>query len=135
MPGSPTLSSRQRAHVLKTDRSRSHRNSTLWLVYSVKQDQDILLHSNRSLVHWLAFLETDSSVMSFRPVTDDLVAHLRLRQELLWLGRCSLLTPTARAASSRQHESARAAAEDGCGIAQLAFNKVAFLLPSAQKMA
>lgn len=59
MPGSPTLSSRQRACVLETDRSRGHRNSNLWLVDSVKQDQDIFLNSDRSL-----------------PITDDLVAYL-----------------------------------------------------------
>jgi hypothetical protein len=76
MPGTPTLPSRQRARVLDTYRSRGHRNSNLWLVYSVKQDQDILLHSDRSLVHWLAFLETDPSVRGFRPITDELVAQL-----------------------------------------------------------
>lgn len=78
MPGTPSLPSRQRARVLNTYRSRGHRNSNLWLVYSVKQDQDILLHSDRSLVHWLAFLETDPSVLGFRPVTDELVTQLKV---------------------------------------------------------
>jgi hypothetical protein len=63
--------------VLETYRSRGHRNSNLWLVYSVKQDQDILLHSDRSLVHWLAFLETDPAVAGFRPITDELVGQLK----------------------------------------------------------
>lgn len=78
MPGTPSLPSRQRARVLETYRSRGHRNSNLWLAYSVKQDQDLLLHSDRSLVHWLAFLETDPSVVGFRPITDELSAQLKV---------------------------------------------------------
>lgn len=66
--GSPTLSSRQRARVLASYRGRGHRNGNLWLVYSVKENRDILLHSDRSLVHWLVFLETDSSVASFHEI-------------------------------------------------------------------
>lgn len=77
MPGSPTLPSRQRARVLETYRGRGHRNSNLWLVYSVKQNQDILLHSDRSLVHWLAFLESDPTVLGFRPIADELAAQLK----------------------------------------------------------
>lgn len=78
MSGSPTLPSRQRARVLETYRGRGHRNSNLWLVYSVKQNQDILLHSDRSLVHWLAFLETDPTVLGFRPVTDQLASQMQV---------------------------------------------------------
>jgi hypothetical protein len=78
VPGSPTLRSRQRARVLDTYRGRGHRNSNLWLVYSVKQNQDILLHSDRSLVHWLAFLETDPTVLGFRPVADQLGSLLQV---------------------------------------------------------
>jgi hypothetical protein len=47
-------------------------------VYSVKRDEDLLLHSDRSLVHWLAFLETDPSVIGFRPITDELSALLKV---------------------------------------------------------
>lgn len=78
MPAAPSLPSRQRARVLETYRSRGHRNSNLWLVYSVKLDQDILFHSDRSLVHWLSFLETDHSVSSFQPIDADLAARLSM---------------------------------------------------------
>jgi hypothetical protein len=76
MAAAQTLPSRQRARVLQTYRSRGRRNSNLWLVYSVKQDQDILLHSDRSLVHWLTFLETDPAVLGFRPVPEEVLAQL-----------------------------------------------------------
>lgn len=78
MAGAQTLPSRQRARVLDAYRGRGHRNSNLWLVYSVKQDQDILLHSDRSLVHWLTFLETDPSVVGFRPLTEEMSAALKV---------------------------------------------------------
>ena len=78
MPSGPTLPSQQRARVLETYRGRGHRNSNLWLVYSVKQNLDLLLHSDRSLVHWLAFLETDPSVVGFRPITEELSAQLKV---------------------------------------------------------
>jgi hypothetical protein len=70
MAGVQTLPSRQRARVLEAYRGRGHRNSNLWLVYSVKQDQDLLLHSDRSLVHWLTFLEGDPDVTGFAPIPD-----------------------------------------------------------------
>lgn len=78
MAGVQTLPSRQRARVLDAYRGRGHRNSNLWLVYSVKEDQDLLLHSDRSLVHWLAFLESDPSVAGFRPIPDELSAVLKV---------------------------------------------------------
>ena len=64
--------------MLDAYRGRGRRNSNLWLVYSVKQDQDILLHSDRSLVHWLTFLETDPSVVGFRPLTEEMSAELKV---------------------------------------------------------
>ncbi|AXA90818.1 hypothetical protein [Massilia sp. YMA4] len=78
MPGAQTLPSRQRARVLDAYRGRGHRNSNLWLVYSVKQDQDLLLHSDRSLVHWLTFLESDPTVTSFVPIPDAVSAQLKV---------------------------------------------------------
>lgn len=78
MPAGPTLPSQQRARVLETYRGRGHRNSNVWLVYSIKQNLDLLMHSDRSLVHWLAFLETDPSVVGFRPITEELSAELKV---------------------------------------------------------
>ncbi len=70
-----TLPSRQRARVLDAYRGRGHRNGNLWLVYSVKENRDFILHSDRSLVHWLAFLESDPCVVSFREIGDVLAAQ------------------------------------------------------------
>jgi hypothetical protein len=78
MAGVQTLPSRQRARVLEAYRGRGHRNSNLWLVYSVKQDQDLLLHSDRSLVHWLTFLESDPDVTGFAPIPDELSSVLNV---------------------------------------------------------
>lgn len=78
MAGPQTLPSRQRARVLDAYRGRGHRNSNLWLVYSVKQDKDLLLHSDRSLVHWLTFLEADPSVVGFRTLTEEMSAELKV---------------------------------------------------------
>ena len=36
-----------------------------WLVYSVKTDRDWILPSDRQLVHWVIFLETNIAVQSF----------------------------------------------------------------------
>src|SRR5690606_23397495 len=78
MAGVQTLPSRQRARVLEAYRGRGHRNSNLWLVYSVKQDQDLLLHSDRSMVHWLTFLESDPDVTGFAPIPDELSSVLNV---------------------------------------------------------
>lgn len=76
MATAQTLPSRQRAQVLQTYRSRGRRNSNLWLAYSVKLDQDLLLYSDRSLVHWLTFLETDRNVSGFGPLPTEVLAQL-----------------------------------------------------------
>jgi hypothetical protein len=46
-------------------RARGHQNNALWLVYSVKMDRDFILPSDRQLIHWIHFLETDPNVESF----------------------------------------------------------------------
>lgn len=46
-------------------RARGHRVSNLWLVYSPKTDRDWLLPSDRQLVHWLVFLESNREVLLF----------------------------------------------------------------------
>lgn len=72
MAASPALPSRQRARVLDSYRGRGHRNGNLWLVYSIKGNRDFIFHSDRSLVHWLVFLESDPSVASFQEIDDEL---------------------------------------------------------------
>lgn len=46
-------------------RARGRGNSNLWLVYSVKTNRDWLLPSDRQLVHWLYYLESNPEVASF----------------------------------------------------------------------
>lgn len=60
-----SLKSRQRARVLDAYRARGRRNNSLWLVHSVKTNRDLLLTSDRQLVHWLFFLESDRDVRHF----------------------------------------------------------------------
>lgn len=72
MTRAQTPRSAQRGRVLDAYRGRGHRNSNLWLVYSVKLNQDLLLHSDTSLVHWLAYLESDASVIDFSPISDEM---------------------------------------------------------------
>lgn len=46
-------------------RARGHRNGNLWLVYSYKTDRDWIIASDRKLVHWLTFLESNPDVCNF----------------------------------------------------------------------
>jgi hypothetical protein len=65
MSKSRTLPSKQRTNVLRAYRSRGRANRNLWLVYSPKTDRDWILGSDRHLVHWIFFLETNPDVRSF----------------------------------------------------------------------
>lgn len=56
-------------------RARGHRVNNLWLVYSPKTDRDWLLPSDRQLVHWLVFLESDRDVLSFDLAPDPVISH------------------------------------------------------------
>lgn len=46
-------------------RKRGHKNENLWVVYSVKTNSDWILQSDRQLIHWISFLETDRDVAIF----------------------------------------------------------------------
>lgn len=72
MTRAQTPRSMQRGRVLDAYRGRGHRNSNLWLAYSVKLNQDLLFHSDTSLVHWLTYLESDTSVVDFAPISDEM---------------------------------------------------------------
>jgi len=65
MPKSRTLPSRSKAHVLRSYRSRGKANRNLWLVYSQKTNRDWILNSDRHLVHWAKYLETNPDVRTF----------------------------------------------------------------------
>lgn len=65
MPKSRTLPSKSKSHVLTAYRSRGRGNRNLWLVYSHKTRRDWILGSDRHLVHWVVFLETNPEVRTF----------------------------------------------------------------------
>jgi hypothetical protein len=65
METSKTLPNAQRASVLAEYRNRGRSNGNLWLVYSVKTDRDWILPSDRHLLLWLAYLESNPAVRTF----------------------------------------------------------------------
>lgn len=56
-------------------RARGHRVNNLWLVYSPKMDRDWILPSDRQLVHWLVFLESDRDVLSYDLAPEPIMSH------------------------------------------------------------
>jgi hypothetical protein len=64
-----------RKTVLSTYRARGKSINNIWLVYSPKTDSDWSLPSDRQLIHWLAFLETNSEVKSFDLDPDPVISH------------------------------------------------------------
>jgi hypothetical protein len=62
---SPSPRASLRHSIPAAYRARGRKVNNLWLIYSVKTDRDWLLRSDRQLVHWLYFLETDPQVISF----------------------------------------------------------------------
>ncbi|SIT49461.1 conserved hypothetical protein [Paraburkholderia piptadeniae] len=67
-----TLSSQQRANVMRAYRYRGHRNRQLYLVYSVKTNRDWIVSSDYRFLHWITYLETNPEVVSFE-LSDDIV--------------------------------------------------------------
>lgn len=70
-----SLKSTLRKSVMDIYRSRGHSRSNLWLVYSVKTDRDWMLPSDRQLIHWLYFLETNPKVASFNLAPEPIISH------------------------------------------------------------
>lgn len=66
---------KSRKNVLAYYRSRGRRINNLWLIYSPKTDSDWILPSDRELVHWLAFLETNPEVKTFSLQPDLIISH------------------------------------------------------------
>lgn len=56
---------RLRSSIPEAYRARGHKINNLWLVYSVKTDKDWLLRSDRQLIHWITFLESNPDVVTF----------------------------------------------------------------------
>ncbi|MEC4718353.1 MULTISPECIES: hypothetical protein [Noviherbaspirillum] len=70
-----SIRARQRRNVLDAYRARADHNSNLWLVYSVKTNCDWILPSDRQLVHWIHYLETDHAVHDFDLTPDPVASH------------------------------------------------------------
>lgn len=70
-----SLKSSLRQSVIGAYRARGRGNSNLWLVYSPKTDTDWLIPSDRQLVHWLYFLESNPEVRSFNLAPDPIISH------------------------------------------------------------
>lgn len=60
-----SLKSSLRKSVIGAYRARGTGNNNLWLVFSIKTNQDWLIPSDRQLIHWLYFLETNPDVQTF----------------------------------------------------------------------
>ncbi|MFP3605896.1 hypothetical protein [Paraburkholderia sp. SIMBA_053] len=71
MSKSRTLPSRQRSNVMRAYRSRGKTNRNITLVYSLKTNRDWIIRSDRHLVHWAIFLETNPEVRTFNLDLDD----------------------------------------------------------------
>ena len=72
---SQTPSAKRRRAVIAAYRARGKKNANLWLVYSVKTDRDWLLLSDRELVHWVIFLETNRQVTTFDLAPEFILSH------------------------------------------------------------
>ena len=59
------LAARIGQSLLKKYRSRGHRNSNLWLVFSVNTARDWIIDSDVRLIYWLLYLESHPDVQSF----------------------------------------------------------------------
>lgn len=59
-------------------RNRGSVRSSIWHVYSLKANNDLILESHREVAHWLVYLEFDSSIVSFwKPRGDEFNADQR----------------------------------------------------------
>jgi hypothetical protein len=67
---SKTLAIAQRVRLLEKYRGRGRRTNSLFLVYSLKQQRDWIVASNRRFVHWLAVLESNPKIKNFELAAD-----------------------------------------------------------------
>ncbi|WP_124621835.1 hypothetical protein [Burkholderia sp. Bp9012] len=86
-PGS-TLSSQQRANVMRAYRHRGRRNRQLYLVYSVKTSRDWIVPSDYRFLHWIVYLEADPGIVSFELCDDTAESDPSAR----WVGVHALVT-------------------------------------------
>lgn len=70
-----SLKTNIRKTVLSSYRARGKAVNNLWLVYSPKTDSDWILPSDRQLIHWLSFLESNPDVKTFDLDPDPVLSH------------------------------------------------------------
>jgi hypothetical protein len=69
-----SLKSSLRKSVIGTHRARGKGLSNLWLVYSIKTNNDWILPSDRQLIHWIYFLEINPKVATFDLAPDPILS-------------------------------------------------------------
>jgi hypothetical protein len=62
----PSLKSKMRGNLAAAHGQRTNTTNNLWLCYSVKLNQDLSLASNNELIYWLADLESNKNIKSFK---------------------------------------------------------------------
>lgn len=70
-----SLKSSLRKTVIGAYRARGKGKSNLWLVTSIKTNQDWILPSDRQLVHWIYYLETNQDVIDFDLAPEPILSH------------------------------------------------------------
>lgn len=73
-PGA-SLKSSLRKSIIGAYRARGRGKNNLWLVSSIKTNQDWILPSDRQLVHWLYFLESNHDVLDFDLAPEPILSH------------------------------------------------------------
>lgn len=69
-----SLKSSLRKSIIGTYRARGRGLNNLWLVTSTKTNQDWIIPSDRQLIHWLYFLETNQEVINFNLAPEPIVS-------------------------------------------------------------
>jgi hypothetical protein len=70
-----SLKSSLRKSVIGAYRSRGKGKNNLWLVSSIKTKQDWILPSDRQLVHWIYYLETNQKVTDFNLAPEPILSY------------------------------------------------------------
>lgn len=66
LPDTSTVKSSLRKSIIQTHRARGKGLNNIWLVYSHKSNRDLILPSDRQLIHWLYYLESNPEVTIFK---------------------------------------------------------------------
>lgn len=70
-----SLNSSLRKSLFGVYRARGKGLNNIWLVSSIKTKQDWILPSDRQLIHWLHFLESNPDVVDFNLAPEPILSH------------------------------------------------------------